>query len=409
MPTGSRGPEQLAREGSIAHLRDERRLAAPRHAGHGREGPERDGHVDLLEVVLPRALDEQRLPAALAALRGDRHRAVAAEVGAGDRSRFGEDRLEPPVGNDLATVLPRPGPDVDHPVGSPDRLLVVLDDQHRIPEIAESREGRDELCVVPLVKTDRRLVEDVQDAHQRRPDLGREPDALCLAAGQGLARPVDGQVVEPDVDQEAQSSPDLLEQLVRDRSLPIGDPARERLRPLQRVGDREIGHLRMSRPSTVTPSASGRSRCPCRSDRVARPCLLELGLDVLRVRLAVAPLEVRDDALERARYEFRRARACSGRRPSRPSGRRAGSRRPPAAGRGAAPGVPAVRVEDRFRDLLAPARVGGHAGPRDGGAGQTLFDLSGARAPGRSPGASQPGAGRAGAVRRGEGKLRGSR
>ena len=133
--------------------------------------------------------------------------ALAAEVGAGDRARLGEDRLERPVGDDLAAVLPRPGPDVDDPVGRPDRLLVVLDDEHRVAEVAQPGERRDELRVVALVQPDRRLVEDVQDAHQRRPDLGREPDPLRLAAGQGLARPVDGQVVEPDVDQEARGAP----------------------------------------------------------------------------------------------------------------------------------------------------------------------------------------------------------
>ena len=87
-------------------------------------------------------------------------------------------------------MLARPGPDVDDPVGRPDRLLVVLDDEHRVAQVAQARERRDELGVVALVEADRRLVEDVQDAHQRRADLGRQPDALRLAAATGstLAR-----------------------------------------------------------------------------------------------------------------------------------------------------------------------------------------------------------------------------
>ena len=133
-------------------------------------------------------LDRERLPVALAALLGDRDLALAPEVGAGDRPRLGEDRLEPAVGDDLAAVLPRPGPDVDHPVGRPDRLLVVLDDEHGVAEVAQPRERRDQLGVVALVEADRGLVEDVQDAHQRRPDLGREPDPLGLAARSGSAR-----------------------------------------------------------------------------------------------------------------------------------------------------------------------------------------------------------------------------
>ena len=142
-----------------------------------------------------------------------------------------EDRLEPAVGDDLAAVLPRPGPDVDHPVGRADRLLVVLDDEDGVAEVAQPGERRDQLGVVALVQADRRLVEDVQDAHERRPDLGREADALGLAAGQRLARPVDRQVVEPDVDEEAEARADLLEDLVGDRPLALGDAARERAAP----------------------------------------------------------------------------------------------------------------------------------------------------------------------------------
>ena len=180
---------QLASEGPVEDLRHERALAAARHAGHRRERPERDRHVDLAEVVLARAADAELLAAALAPLRRDRHGTLAAQERAGDGPRLGEDGLERPVGDDLAAVLPRPGPDVDHPVGRPDRLLVVLDDEHGVAEVAQPRQRRDQLRVVALVEPDRRLVEDVQHAHQRRPDLGREPDPLGLAARQRHARP----------------------------------------------------------------------------------------------------------------------------------------------------------------------------------------------------------------------------
>ena len=157
---------------------------------------ERHPQVDLAQVVLARALDDERLAAALAAFLGDRDLALAAQERAGDGARLGEQDLERAVGDDLAAVLAGPGPDVDDPVGGSDRLLVVLDDEHRVAEVAQAGQGRDELGVVALVEPDRRLVEDVQDAHQRRADLGREPDALGLAAGQGHARPVHRQVVQ---------------------------------------------------------------------------------------------------------------------------------------------------------------------------------------------------------------------
>ena len=71
------------------------------------------------------------------------------------------------LGHDMATVLPRTGPHVDEMVGCPHRPFVVLDHQHRVAESAEPIERGDQLLVVALVKPDRRLVEDVQNAHER--------------------------------------------------------------------------------------------------------------------------------------------------------------------------------------------------------------------------------------------------
>ena len=201
-PDGLARAVEVAGEGPVQDLVDERALARAGHAGHGGERPEREVHVDAVQVVLAGALDVQALAVAAPALGRDRHRSLAAQEGAGDGARLGEDDLERAVRDDLAAVLPGPGPDVDHPVGRPDRLLVVLHDEDRVAEVAEAGQGRDQLRVVALVETDRGLVEDVQDAHERRADLGREPDPLGLAAGQADARPVERQVVQADVDEE---------------------------------------------------------------------------------------------------------------------------------------------------------------------------------------------------------------
>ena len=78
-------------------------------------------------------------------------------------------------------MLAGAGADVDDPIGGADRLFVVLDDKDRVAEVAHPEERADEPGVVALMKPDRRLVKDVQDTHQTRSDLGREPDALRLA------------------------------------------------------------------------------------------------------------------------------------------------------------------------------------------------------------------------------------
>ena len=136
----------------------------------------------------------------------------------------------------LAAVLTRARSDVDHPVGRTDRLLVVLDHDQRVAQVAQPHQGRDQPGVVTLVEPDRRLIQDVEDPHQAGADLGRQPDALRLAAGEAAAGPVEGQVVEPDVDQEAEPAVDLLEDLPRDLVLASGQLLRQPGVPLERIG-----------------------------------------------------------------------------------------------------------------------------------------------------------------------------
>ena len=84
--------------------------------------------------------------------------------------------------HDATAVLPRARTDVDDPVGHPDGVLVVLDDDQRVAQVAQPGERLDQPAVVALVQPDRRLVEDVQHADQAGPDLRGQPDALRLAA-----------------------------------------------------------------------------------------------------------------------------------------------------------------------------------------------------------------------------------
>ena len=181
-PGSARAPLTLAGQGPVEDVRDERRLARPRDAGDRREGAQREAHVEVLQVVLTSAPHDEGLAVAGAALGRHGHGALAAQEGAGDRARLGQDGLQGPAGDDLAAVLAGRRPDVHDPVGHPDGLLVVLDDEERVADVAEAHERGDELGVVLLVQPDGRLVEDVEDAHEAGADLRRQPDALRLAA-----------------------------------------------------------------------------------------------------------------------------------------------------------------------------------------------------------------------------------
>ena len=66
--------------------------------------------------------------------------------------------------DDVAAVVAGAGSEIDDVVGGADRLLVVLDDDHGVAEIAQPRQRREQLPVVALVQADRRLVEHVEHA-----------------------------------------------------------------------------------------------------------------------------------------------------------------------------------------------------------------------------------------------------
>ena len=203
-------------EAAVEDVVHERALARAGDARDRDEHAERHAHVDVLQVVLARALHHELLALRAAAVRGHGDAALAREELAGERARLGEDVPEGTLRDDVAAVLARARADVDDPVRAADGLLVVLDDDDGIADVAHAEERADEPRVVALVEADRRLVEDVEDAHEARADLRREPDALRLAAGERRRRTVHRQVLETDVHEEAETRADLLEDLTRD-------------------------------------------------------------------------------------------------------------------------------------------------------------------------------------------------
>ena len=60
----------------------------------------------------------------------------------------------------------RAGPHVDDVIGGADRVLVMLDDQHGVAEIAQAAQRLEQHVVVALVEADAGLVEDVEHARQ---------------------------------------------------------------------------------------------------------------------------------------------------------------------------------------------------------------------------------------------------
>ena len=160
---------------------------------------------------------------------------------AGDRFLDLGDALHQSAVDDVAAMLAGAGPDVDDPVGFPDGLLVVLDHQHRVAEVAKTQQGVDESTVITLMQPDRRLVEHVEGTDQAGTDLAGETDALRLAAGQGRRVPRQAEIVETDVEKKSEAGVDLLRDPLGDQ--PVALTELERREELGRLADRHVAHL----------------------------------------------------------------------------------------------------------------------------------------------------------------------
>ena len=234
-------PVQLAGQGPVQGLVDQRALARPRDTGHAGEHTEGEVHVDLAQVVLASLDDRDRLAVARPPALRRRDRFLPGEVRPGERSLGPRDLFGRPCGHDLSAQLPRSRAEIDDPIRAVDRLFVVFDDDDRVAQVAHALQHVEQLAVVPLVQTDRRLVEDVQDAGQPGADLGREPDALALAARKSRRGTVETEVSEPDVVQEPQPLPNLLEDRAGDGRLGGREP--DAAEDVHGIGDGEARQL----------------------------------------------------------------------------------------------------------------------------------------------------------------------
>src|SRR5690606_35760909 len=111
------------------------------------------------------------------------------------------------------------GSEVDQVVSRSHRLLVVLDDDQGVAEVAQVEERLQQPRVVARMQTDRWLIENVQHTRQAAADLGGQADALRLSARERAGAAVERQVVEADVGEEAEAGIDLAQDRLGDALL----------------------------------------------------------------------------------------------------------------------------------------------------------------------------------------------
>ncbi len=297
------GGRAIERRGSDREQRvvDQRRLARAGYAGDAGQQPHRDLQIDVTQVVAAGALElEQLFRVATGAFRWVVDRHPAGEVLAGQGVRVRHHLVGGALGDDAATVHPGPRADVHHVVGKADGVLVMLDHDHRVADVAQVTKGAQQALVVALVQADRGLIEDVHHTDQAGADLARQSDALGLAAGQRVRTAVEGQVVEADIDQELQTLADLLENLVGDFAATTAE--RESAEIIGGVAD---GQCRDRRQCLVAnphvASLAAQAGAAAFRAGLSAEVLRQLFAHRSGLGLAVAAFEVGDDAFERMR------------------------------------------------------------------------------------------------------------
>ena len=101
-------------------------------------------------------------------------------------------------------MFARAGAHIDDEIGFADGVFVVFNHNHAVAQIAQAFECGEQAVVVALVQADGGFVQNVHHAGQTAADLAGEADALGFAAREGFGRAGEIQVIQSDVNQEAE-------------------------------------------------------------------------------------------------------------------------------------------------------------------------------------------------------------
>ena len=231
---------------------------------------------------------------------GDLDRQFAGEIFAGQRLRIVHDVGGRALRDDMAAMHAGAGADIEHMIGEPDGVLVMLDHDHGVAEVAQPLQRFQQPRIVALVQADRGLVQHIEHAGQPRADLRGQPDALAFAAGQGAGGARQRQVIQADVEQERQPLADFLQHARGDLVLLRVERFRHGLEPFAGAAHRQFRDFadmlaadldaQRFRLEPIAVAGLAGNVGEIFAEFLARPFALGL---------AIAAVDVGDDALER--------------------------------------------------------------------------------------------------------------
>ncbi len=202
--------EERAPQCRVEDSLDERRLARAADARDAGHGSQRKAHVDVLQVVLPRPLDDDRM-APPARRRGRFDPPPSGQVVGREAFPAGGKFFRGAAENDLSAVVARFGADVDDPVGRTDHLLLVFNHDDGVADVAQLFEHAHQPVRVARMQADRGFVENVERTDEVAAQRRGQVDALRLAARKRRAQAVERQIAQSHVGEVLQPVDDFGE------------------------------------------------------------------------------------------------------------------------------------------------------------------------------------------------------
>ena len=193
----------------------------------------------MAQVVFLRADHFQALSVSFPPLGRHGDLPLAGEVLAGQRVRIGHNFLRRTGGNHLAAMDTGAGTDVNQIVRSQHGILIVFHHQQGVAHIPQITQCGQQLVVVPLVETDRGLIQNIENAHQAGTNLCSQTNSLAFAAGEGSGTAGKGQITKTHGLQKSQTGANLLKNSVCNHALLLGQF--QRTDPFQLIQNGEPG------------------------------------------------------------------------------------------------------------------------------------------------------------------------
>ena len=179
---------------------------------------------------------------------GSGNLAAPGQILRGHAVRAGQHFLGPAGGHHFAAMDAGAGPHIDQIVGGADGVLVMLDHDDRVAQVAQALQRSQQALVVALMQADGGLVQHIEHAGQPGADLRGQPDALALAARQRARCARQRQIFQPDIVQEAQPLVDFLEDAFRDGALLFVQMAGQARETTAGLGDRHARDFARMQP-----------------------------------------------------------------------------------------------------------------------------------------------------------------